>query len=234
MNRSKKVWSIRVKTLAIVAAASFLYSVGCGAGEHPEHPTKSSTGSRSKTVAQTQAREAKSKPQTKCPITGRRIKKNLYVDADGRRIYACSTRCIRMMKGDPEKYIKKIIENGQNPEYRLVLCTKCGEIKGTAKCCALNAEKCSKCNLSKGSPGCCNIQKGSKEKIILCPSCGETKGSWKCCAKNGRKCSKCGLFEGSPGCCKLSDIIGSGSKDDANKKSSISKGSTSKKTDHPR
>ncbi|TAN38027.1 MAG: hypothetical protein EPN23_03500 [Verrucomicrobia bacterium] len=34
------------------------------------------------------------------------------------------------------------------------ICAKCGEIKGSAKCCQPGAEKCAKCGLDKGSPGC--------------------------------------------------------------------------------
>ena len=39
----------------------------------------------------------------------------------------------------------------------VVLCYKCGQIKGSDTCCAADAEKCSKCGLAKGSPGCCKI-----------------------------------------------------------------------------
>ena len=33
-------------------------------------------------------------------------------------------------------------------------CAKCGELKGSAKCCKADAVKCDKCGLDKGSPGC--------------------------------------------------------------------------------
>ena len=40
------------------------------------------------------------------------------------------------------------------------LCVKCGEIKGSEKCCkAEGREKCPKCGLFKGSPGCCKKDK---------------------------------------------------------------------------
>ena len=34
------------------------------------------------------------------------------------------------------------------------LCSKCGEVAGSAKCCAEGAEVCAGCGLHKGSPGC--------------------------------------------------------------------------------
>jgi hypothetical protein len=37
---------------------------------------------------------------------------------------------------------------------KAVLCKKCGEVKGSEKCCKPDTEKCSVCGLNKGSPGC--------------------------------------------------------------------------------
>lgn len=42
---------------------------------------------------------------------------------------------------------------------KVMLCGKCGQIKGTEQCCKADAETCSKCGLHKGSPGCCKIKK---------------------------------------------------------------------------
>jgi len=99
-------------------------------------------------------------------------------------------------KGDAEEVSK----DGEP----VLLCTKCGEIKGTDKCCkAEGRKKCGGCGLFKGSPGCCKLPKGA-ESAQLCTKCGEIKGTDKCCKAEGRKkCGGCGLFKGSPGCCKL-------------------------------
>ena len=35
------------------------------------------------------------------------------------------------------------------------LCPKCGQVKGSAKCCKPGATICKKCGKVKGSPGCC-------------------------------------------------------------------------------
>ena len=39
-------------------------------------------------------------------------------------------------------------------ETSAALCSKCGEIAGSEKCCAEGAEICAGCGLHKGSPGC--------------------------------------------------------------------------------
>ena len=84
----------------------------------------------------------------------------------------------------------------------LKICGDCGELKGSEKCCAPDAEKCSKCGLNKGAPGCCKIEKGATD-AKLCGHCGEIKGSDKCCVAEAEKCPKCGLNKGAPGCCKI-------------------------------
>ena len=83
-----------------------------------------------------------------------------------------------------------------------VLCYKCGQVKGSAKCCKAGAQKCTKCGLDKGSPGCCRLA-GAKTDVCLCTYCGEIKGSDKCCKPDAKKCTKCGLNMGSPGCCRI-------------------------------
>ena len=88
-------------------------------------------------------------------------------------------------------------------DAKLQLCSKCGQIKGTDKCCLEGAVKCSSCSLVKGSPACCKNLDFSKGAVILCGGCGQVKGSEACCAKDAQKCSKCGLAKGSPGCCKI-------------------------------
>lgn len=83
-----------------------------------------------------------------------------------------------------------------------VICAKCGQVKGSDKCCKPGTEKCDKCGLDKGSPGCCRLN-GAKEAVCLCTYCGEIKGSDKCCKPGATKCTKCGLNMGSPGCCRI-------------------------------
>ncbi len=85
----------------------------------------------------------------------------------------------------------------------LPLCTGCGQIEYSAKCCQPGQPLCTKCGLAKGSPGCCRIEKDSVTPVALCTGCGQFKGSEKCCASGQVLCTKCKLVKGSPGCCKI-------------------------------
>ena len=52
-------------------------------------------------------------PQTNCPVMKKnKINKNLYVDAEGKRIYVCCGACIAKVKADPKKYIKELEAQG--------------------------------------------------------------------------------------------------------------------------
>lgn len=50
--------------------------------------------------------------QTTCPVMGGKINKELFVDANGVRIYVCCKGCIAKVKADPEKYIKQLQAEG--------------------------------------------------------------------------------------------------------------------------
>jgi hypothetical protein len=59
---------------------------------------------------------AEGKPQTTCPVMGGAINTNMYVDAEGYRIYVCCKGCISAVKADPAKYIAKMKAEGVDPE----------------------------------------------------------------------------------------------------------------------
>ena len=50
--------------------------------------------------------------QTKCPVLGGDINKEVYADYKGKRIYFCCSGCDTEFKKDPEKYMKKMQEEG--------------------------------------------------------------------------------------------------------------------------
>jgi YHS domain-containing protein len=54
------------------------------------------------------AEPAKGTPQTKCPVSGEPIDKNVHLDYQGQRIYFCCDKCPPKFKADPEKYFAKI------------------------------------------------------------------------------------------------------------------------------
>ncbi len=59
---------------------------------------------------------ANPQPQTKCPVLGGNIDKQVYADYKGKRIYFCCKGCDAEFKKDPEKYLKKMQEEGITPE----------------------------------------------------------------------------------------------------------------------
>lgn len=101
------------------------------------------------------AQGAAVKAQTLCPIMGGKCSKDIFVDAEGCRIYVCCQDCVAKVKADPKAALAKIKANGESPECVCVVCPKCGEYQGSEKCCKPGAMKCDKCKMDKNSPGCC-------------------------------------------------------------------------------
>ena len=64
----------------------------------------------------------KGKPQTVCPITGKPIDKNVYVDHEGKRVYFCCPACPETFRKDPARYIKQMEDQGIALEKRQTLC----------------------------------------------------------------------------------------------------------------
>jgi YHS domain-containing protein len=50
--------------------------------------------------------------QTKCPVLVGDIDKQVYADYKGKRIYFCCKGCDAEFKKEPEKYMKKLKEQG--------------------------------------------------------------------------------------------------------------------------
>lgn len=55
-------------------------------------------------------------PQTECPVMGGKINKKIYADYQGQRVYFCCEACKPKFNEDPEKYLAKMKEMGQEPE----------------------------------------------------------------------------------------------------------------------
>jgi YHS domain-containing protein len=52
------------------------------------------------------------KPQTVCPVLGGKVNKQVYMDYQGKRVYFCCQGCDAQFRKDPEKYMKKLQEQG--------------------------------------------------------------------------------------------------------------------------
>ncbi len=75
------------------------------------------------------------KPQTRCPVMGGKINKALYVDADGRRVYACCAGCLPKIEADPARYIQVIESRGETVERLASAGGKtCGAAKAAGEC----------------------------------------------------------------------------------------------------
>lgn len=56
--------------------------------------------------------EEKTPNQTKCPVMGGDISKKSFLDHKGKRIYFCCPGCDKTFLKDPEKYLKKMKDEG--------------------------------------------------------------------------------------------------------------------------
>ena len=85
------------KTLIGILALAGALAVGCE--KRAERMSQGSAQVAGQTIT-----------QKFCPVTGDPIRKNVYVDYKGRRIYFCDPACVGMFKQDPEKYLKILDE----------------------------------------------------------------------------------------------------------------------------
>jgi YHS domain-containing protein len=55
-------------------------------------------------------------PQHKCPVMGKEVNKELFVDYDGKRVFFCCQMCVDKFKKDPNTYLKKLLDEGVSLE----------------------------------------------------------------------------------------------------------------------
>jgi YHS domain-containing protein len=54
--------------------------------------------------------------QTLCPVLGNPINPDLHADYNGKRIYFCCPPCVARFQQNPEAYLEKLNQMGQEPE----------------------------------------------------------------------------------------------------------------------
>ncbi|WLE96893.1 MAG: YHS domain-containing protein [Candidatus Electrothrix communis] len=54
-------------------------------------------------------------PQTKCPVMGGDINKEIYADHEGKRVYFCCAACLPQFQENPEEYLAKMEKAGVEP-----------------------------------------------------------------------------------------------------------------------
>jgi YHS domain-containing protein len=54
--------------------------------------------------------------QTQCPIMDGEVDREIYTDHEGKRVYFCCKPCKDVFEKDPDKYMKKMMDEGIMPE----------------------------------------------------------------------------------------------------------------------
>ncbi len=99
-----------MRTVAIMAASCL---VTLWAAQVNAEDTKTDNKDQKTAVGvKTDITAKKGKVQTNCPVQGGEIRKNLYADVKGKRIYVCCAGCTDVIKADPDKYIKILEDQG--------------------------------------------------------------------------------------------------------------------------
>ncbi len=94
-------------------------------------------------------------------------------------IFLCGNGC--------EKSDKESSNDEEAGKMAMLLCIKCGQIKGGELCCKPDQVKCPKCGLAKGSPGCCKIPEGA-QMAAICAKCNKVIVDKACCGCYDAKC----------------------------------------------
>lgn len=55
----------------------------------------------------------KLKKQATCPVSGKDINTDSYIDVNGKRVFVCCDGCKAKVKSEPVKYFKKVAEMGE-------------------------------------------------------------------------------------------------------------------------
>ena len=90
--------------MGMVVCVALSLIVGCGS----EKETESAGASRPVQANTTSMTVA----QTTCPVMGGKINKEVYMDYEGKRVYFCCPSCIAEFEKDPDRYVKKMKDEG--------------------------------------------------------------------------------------------------------------------------
>lgn len=63
--------------------------------------------------------------QTKCPVMGSKINKEVYTDYNGKRVYFCCAGCDKKFLEEPDKYLEKMKKEGVVLEDAPITQTQC-------------------------------------------------------------------------------------------------------------
>jgi YHS domain-containing protein len=106
----RRRWIMATRSLSAVCVAAMLLAAGCG--EKSDAPKAVDT----EPAAPASAVETATKAQATCPVMGNAVDRSLYADHEGKRVYFCCAMCIGKFKEDPEKYIRRLEDQGVTVE----------------------------------------------------------------------------------------------------------------------
>jgi YHS domain-containing protein len=117
-------------------------------------------------VLAAEEKNAAPKQQTHCPVMQRTpIDPALYVDVRGKRVYTCCKGCIAQVKGNPDKYIKRLEDQGvvleKAPVISQTVCPVMGGAINKAQYADVKGKRIYVC-----CPGCIDKIKADPDKYI--------------------------------------------------------------------
>ncbi|MHC4503571.1 MAG: YHS domain-containing protein [Planctomycetota bacterium] len=66
--------------------------------------------------------------QTTCPIEGKTINGNIYLEHKGKLVYLCSLDCMQAFEDAPDKYVRKLLAKGVELDDAPISCGGCGPL----------------------------------------------------------------------------------------------------------
>ncbi len=114
----KTVLSICVGVAFVIAVGTIVAGCSKEEAKAPETTGDETTGDETtggeKTGDETTGGDAPAvaTAQTTCPIMGKKIDKDTYIDHAGKRVYFCCPGCEAKFEKDPEKYLAKLKDQG--------------------------------------------------------------------------------------------------------------------------
>jgi len=88
--------------LLVLVLAAVFFVVGCGKAE--EAASKPAAPARVKAVEKPSPADAIEIAQKFCPVRGKPISKDVYIDYEGKRVYFCCPMCVDTFEKDPAQY----------------------------------------------------------------------------------------------------------------------------------
>ncbi len=98
---------------------------------------------------------------TTCPYSGKPVKKDLFVEEDGQRVYVCCKKCLKMAKADPKAALVKAYPADKVKDVGNAKCPIMGEKVKPGKSVVVQGHRIGLC-----CPGCAKKVKKNPRRIL--------------------------------------------------------------------